>query len=142
MAYIVENDFECSDDPPSVRAARKPNPLVLISVLNEGTRLINALGPDRPKHKLSSINYYYSANTYVSGAIDGIYVSPLVAAIEACLPKNVAILLAAGADPNGILLKDLDEYSVRFIRGRNPTYNTRMLLPVPITSRSHARSWR
>ena len=125
MAYRVENDFDCvDDDPPSIRAARNPNPQVLISVLNEGKRLINALGPDRPYHKLFNINYFYSANTYVSGAIHCIYNSPLVAAIEARLPENVAILLADGADPNGILLQDLDEYSVRFIWGRNPKYNT------------------
>jgi len=29
-------------------------------------------------------------------------------------------LLAAGADPNGTMIRDLDEYSVRFIRGRDP----------------------
>src|SRR5882762_8071720 len=114
----IENDFDVSDDdPPSIRAARNPNPLVLISVLNEATRLINTLGTNPTPTKLSQINYNYSANAYVCGAIYSIYNSPLVAAIKACLPQNVATLFAAGADPNGILLKDLDEYSVRFIRG-------------------------
>jgi len=129
MAYRVENNFDCvNDDPPSICAARNPNPQVLISVLNEGTQLINALGPD----ELFSINYFYSANTYVSGAIHCIYNSLLIAVIEACLPENVTILLANGADPNGILLEDLDEYSVCFIQGRNPIYNTNNFCLCPL----------
>jgi hypothetical protein len=46
MAYrSIQDDFDVSDDdPPSVRAARNPDPLVLISVLNEATRLTNGLG--------------------------------------------------------------------------------------------------
>ena len=128
MAHTLEGDFDVSDgDPPSVRAARNPNPQVLISVLNECTRLKSALGDIHDPicaRKLSRINYQYSANTYVSGAIHTIYNSPLVSAVNACLPQNVATLLTAGADPNGIQLKDQDEYSVRFIRGRNPAYNT------------------
>jgi hypothetical protein len=122
---LTEDDLDVSDDdPPSIRAARNPNPLVLTAVLNEATRLTNALGPNATPFKHFQVNRNYSADTYVCGAIHGIYNSPLVAAIKACLPQNVAALLAAGADPNGILLGDLDEYSVRFIRGRNPEYNT------------------
>jgi hypothetical protein len=60
----------------------------------------------------------------VCGAISSIYNSSLVAVIKACLPKNVATLFSPAANPNGILLKDQDEYSVRFIRDRNPEYNT------------------
>src|SRR5258708_3977009 len=94
MAYRLENDFDYfEDDPASIRAARNPNPLVLISVLKEATRLTNALGPN-PMSELSQINRNYSANTYVCGALYCIYNSPLTAATEACLPQNVAILLA------------------------------------------------
>src|SRR6266508_5521395 len=98
MAYrAVENDFDsCEDDPASIRAARNPNPLVLISVLKEGTRL----NEHHETFELFQINRNYSANTYVSGALYCLYNSPLIAAIEARLPQNVAILLAAGADPN------------------------------------------
>ena len=137
MAYrSIENDFDVSDDdPPSIRAARNPNPLVLISVLNEATRLANALGANPPPTKLAQINYNYSANAYVCGAIYSIYNSPIIAAINACLPQNVATLLAAGADPNGILLEDLDEYSVRFIRGRNPEYNTYSFSQCPLRAK-------
>jgi ankyrin repeat protein len=123
---MMDNDeYEPSDDdPPSIRAARNPNPQILISVLNECTRRTTALGPNPARSKLFQVTRNLSANTYVSGAIHNIYDSPLVSAINACLPLNVATLLAAGADPNGVLLADLDEYSVRFIRGRNPDYNT------------------
>jgi len=127
-----QDDLDVSDDdPPSVRAARNPDSQVLITVLNEGVRLTKALGPNPTRSRLLSINYQYSANTYVSGAIHSIYNSPLVAATKACLPQNVAILLVAGADPNGILLRDLDEYSVRFIRGRNPEYDTYSYVQCP-----------
>jgi len=137
MAYkAVENDFDsCEDDPASIRAARNPDPLVLISVLKEGVRLKEHHGT----FDLSLINQNYSANTYVSGALHSLYNSPLVAAIEAHLPQNVAILLAAGADPNGIQLQDLDEYSVRFIRGRNPAYNKRNFCQCPLRAKVMAK---
>ena len=137
MAYkAVENDFDsCEDDPASIRAARNPNPLVLISVLKEGMRLKE----HRETFDLSLINQNYSANTYVSGALHCLYNSPLVAAIEARLPQNVAILLAAGADPNGIQLQDLDKYSVRFIRGRNPAYNKRNFCQCPLRAKVMAK---
>jgi len=87
MAYRLENDFDyCEDDPASIRAARNPNPLVLISVLKEATRLTNALRSNQ-MFRLSQINRNYSANTYVCGALYCIYNSPLTAATEACLPK-------------------------------------------------------
>ena len=124
MAYTLEGDFDvCDDDPPSVRAARNPDPQVIISVLNECTRLKNSLGDNPSTLELWRVNYQYSANTYISGAIHSIYDSPLISAVNACLPQNVAILLAAGADPNGIRLKDQDEYSTRFIRGKNLAHN-------------------
>ena len=139
MAYRLDNDFDyCEDDPASIRAARNPNPLVLISVLKEATRLTNALGPNQT-FELSGFNQNYSANTYVSGAIHCIYNSPLVAAIEAHLPQNVVLLLAAGADPNGIQLNDLDEYSVRFIRGRNPTYDKHSYCQCPLRAKVMVR---
>jgi hypothetical protein len=43
----------------------------------------------------------------------------LTAAIRANLPHNVRLLLVAGTDPNGIQLRDMEDYSVRFIRGRH-----------------------
>ncbi|KAK2465503.1 hypothetical protein APHAL10511_002395 [Amanita phalloides] len=92
--------------PPVIRAARNPNSLVLIAVLEEGLRLLNKRGLNK-----SSIKHNFSANTQITGAIHCLYNSPLVEAINARLPQNIGVLLAAGADPNGILLRDLDDYS-------------------------------
>lgn len=115
---------EFDDDPPAIRAARNQNPFVFSAIITEGIRQASNLGPNAlPRHK-AYINRNFTANSYVSGATHGIYNSPLVAAITATLPQNVATVLAAGADPNGIMITDLDEYSVRFIRGRDPKYNT------------------
>ena len=120
---LTEDDVDASDDdPPVIRAARNPNTLVLTAVLNEGIRLLNKGGLNK-----SSITHNFSANTQITGAIHCLYNSPLVEAINARLPQNVEILLAAGADPNGIRLRDLDDYSVRFIRGRIPTYDSYMV---------------
>ena len=122
---LTEADLDVfDDDPPSIRAARNPNPLVFSAILREGIRQANSLGANAPPWHLAYINRNFAANNYVIGAIHCIYNSPLVAAINATLPQNVATILAAGADPNGIMLRDLDEYSVRFIRGRDPQYNT------------------
>lgn len=134
--HLTEDNLDVSDDdPPSIRAARNPNPLVLIALLSEGVRLTNGLGTNPPPSHLAHMNHNFTANAYVSGAIHSVYNSPLVAAINARLPQNVATLLAAGADPNGILLRDLDEYSVRFIRGRNPEYNTYSYVMCPPRSK-------
>lgn len=120
---LTEDDVDASDDdPPVIRAARNPNTPVLTAVLNEGIRLLNKGGLNK-----SSITHNFSANTQITGAIHCLYNSPLVEAINARLPQNVEILLAAGADPNGIRLRDLDDYSVRFIRGRIPTYDSYMV---------------
>jgi hypothetical protein len=104
-------------------------------LLNGATRLTNGLGANPTPTKLSQINYNYSANTYICGAIYSIYNSPIVAAIKACWPQNIATLLAAGADPNRIRLEGLDEYSVRFIRGRNPEYNTYSFSQCPLRAK-------
>lgn len=62
---------------------------------------------------------YCSPNADITGAIHGVYESPLTRAIRADLPENVRALLAAGADPTGIRLSYLSDYSVRYIRGRD-----------------------
>ena len=121
--HLTEDDINSSDDdPPVIRAARNPNPLVLTAILDKGVRLLNKGGLNE-----SSIKHDFSANAQVTGATECLYNSPLVEAINVRLPQNIKILLAAGADPNGIPLRDLDDYSVRFIRGRNPTYDSYMV---------------
>ncbi|KAM6503554.1 hypothetical protein JOM56_000497 [Amanita muscaria] len=121
--HLTEDDVsESDDDPPVIRAARNPNSLVLTAVLDEGVRLLNKRRSDE-----SWIKHNFSANTQITGAIHCLYNSPLVEAINAKLSQNVEILLAAGADPNGILLRALDDYSVRFIRSRIPIYDSYMV---------------
>ncbi|KDR82335.1 hypothetical protein GALMADRAFT_237585 [Galerina marginata CBS 339.88] len=122
---LTEEDLYLSDDdPPCIRAARNPNPAVLSAILAEGARLATQLPADTLPAKRLSILRPFSANTYIRGSIHGIYTSPLIEAVKAALPENVEILIRQGVDANGILLSDLDEYSVRFIRGRDPKYNT------------------
>ena len=128
---LTEDDVDASDDnPPVIRAARNPNSLVLTAVLDEGVRLLNKFKGGF--HDLW-IQHNFSANAQVTGAIECLYNSPLVEAINVRLPQNIKILPAAGADPNGILLRDLDDYSVRFIRGRIPAYDSYMIECPPRT---------
>lgn len=61
--------------------------------------------------------YRLSPNRTVN--LHGRIQSPIQAAVSANLPHNVRLLLAAGADPNGIEGADMADYSVRFIRGRH-----------------------
>src|SRR3954453_8717683 len=55
-----------------------------------------------------------SPNYTISGALNGNWESPLTAAIRANPPHNVRLLLGAGADPYGISLRSMEDYSVRF----------------------------
>ncbi|KDR68412.1 hypothetical protein GALMADRAFT_257111 [Galerina marginata CBS 339.88] len=121
---LTEEDLhEMEDDLPCIRAARNPNPAVLSAILAEGARREAQVPVNTPRRARTHFLDPFSPNAYIAGSIYGIYTSPLVEAIKAVLPDNVDILLKEGADPNGILLEDLDEYSVRFIRGRDPKYN-------------------
>lgn len=107
------DDFH-QDDTPVIRAAAKPNPAILEALLAHYAhssqdrslsemqrKVINRLSPNR------TVNLH--------GRIQ----SPINAAIGANLPENVRLLLAAGADPNGIEARDMADYSVMFIRGRD-----------------------
>lgn len=118
---LTEEDTHDSDyDPPCGRAARNPNPNLLLAILAEWSRR-DAETP--PSYQRCSILRPFSPHTHLPGSIYGTYSSPLAEAIKASLPANIEILLKVGVDPNGILLGDLDEFSVRFLRGRNPKYN-------------------
>ncbi|KAJ5462756.1 hypothetical protein N7475_007700 [Penicillium sp. IBT 31633x] len=109
--HDITPDFE---DSAAIKAARNPNPAVLRALLNywESKRLVVL---KRRNLELESC----SPNANISGANYGTYDSPLTAAIRANLPENVQTLLAHGADPNGIHLRDISDYAVRFIRGRD-----------------------
>ncbi|KAF7154936.1 hypothetical protein CNMCM5623_003194 [Aspergillus felis] len=122
MSYqLTPDDLDNSrdDEPPAIRAAKNPNPAVLQALL----AYYNEISHDAPtlqRHNLER----YSPNASVSGAIWGIYETPLTAAIRANLPHNIQTLLNAGADPNGISAFELSDYAVRFIRGRDPKIDT------------------
>ena len=120
MAYqLTEDDLDVDRewDSAPVRAARNPNPAVLEALMayyQEGCSRWNQLS-----EKKRQVLQYYGPNEGVSGALWGTYESPLTAAIRAKSPRNVNLLLASGADCNGISANDLSDYSVRFIRGRD-----------------------
>ncbi|KAH9478513.1 hypothetical protein JR316_0008968 [Psilocybe cubensis] len=130
-----ELNDDIDDDPPCVRAARNPDPAVISAILRHHSQLNSQIPDDMIPARRSSMLRGFSANTYISGAIHGYYTSPLVEAIRASLPGNIEILLQAGADPNGIPLDYLDEYSVRFIRGRDSKYDTYSFVACPPRSK-------
>jgi hypothetical protein len=120
---LTPDDLDTATEiPPAIRAARNPNPVVLLALLDcYGYELSHVahLAP-RDRGGLERC----SPNANITGAIDCVYESPLTAAIRAGLPDNVRALLAAGADPAGIKLSYLSDYSVRFIRGRDAKIDT------------------
>lgn len=63
--------------------------------------------------------------------MNNLYTSPLLVAIHAKLPENTRLLLAHGADPNGMGVDYLSEYSVRFLRFRPLTEHGRAYHSVP-----------
>lgn len=113
---IDQLDWNKQDETPTIRAAEKSDPAFLEAILTYYAIYGNDKSlPDTKRHQTETL----SPNYTISGAIHGIWESPLTAAIRANLPHNVRLLLAAGADPNGIQLRDMEDYSVRFIRGRH-----------------------
>ncbi|KAJ5139019.1 uncharacterized protein N7515_003867 [Penicillium bovifimosum] len=113
---IDQSDWYKQDKTPTIRAAGKADPAFLEAILAYYARYGNDESLHGTKrHQIETL----SPNYTISGAINGLWESPLTAAIRANLPHNVRLLLDAGADPNGIQLRDMEDYSVRFIRGRH-----------------------
>ncbi|KAE9375149.1 ankyrin [Stipitochalara longipes BDJ] len=105
--YILTEDnleYYGNEDRPEIRAARNPDPRVLIALLD------NAPSTSRRK---------YTANAFVPGHTNHILLTPLLAAIKAQLPENVRTLLSRGADPNGLPLSGLSAYAGDFLRFRD-----------------------
>lgn len=90
----------------AIQAAGSPNPAVLRALLDYCQRKLRELAGCSP-------------NANISGGDMGTYESPLTAAIRAHSPENVRLLLASGADPTGIHIWDLSDYSARFMHGRD-----------------------
>ncbi|KAJ5951268.1 uncharacterized protein N7479_009681 [Penicillium vulpinum] len=106
----------------AIRAAGNPNPAVLRALLDYHKRKIRELAGCSP-------------NANISGSNMGTYESPLTAAIRVNSADNVRMLLACGADPTGIHIWDLSDYSARFMRGRDAKVDISSFGPCP--SRLH-----
>jgi hypothetical protein len=103
---IDQPDWNKHDETPTIRAAEKSDPAFLEAILAYYAANGNDESlPDPERHQTETL----SPNYTISGAIHGHWVSPLTAAIRASLPHNVR-LLAASADPNGIQLRDIEDY--------------------------------
>ncbi|KAJ6079544.1 hypothetical protein N7467_009297 [Penicillium canescens] len=106
----------------AIRAAGNPNPAVLRALLDYHKRKLRELAGCSP-------------NANISGGNMGTYESPLTAAIRVNSSENVRTLLARGADPTGIHIWDLSDYSARFMRGRDAKVDISSFGPCP--SRLH-----
>jgi len=105
---LTEDDLEYygTEDRPEIRAARNPDPRVLIALLD------NAPTTSRRT---------YTANVFIPRHTNHCLITPLLTATKAQLPDNVRTLLARGADPNGIPLSGLSAYAGYFLRFRDHT---------------------
>lgn len=113
---LTPDDLDTATEiPPAIRAAQNPNLAVLLALLDYYGYELSHVAHLAPRDQGGLERC--SPNANITGAIDCLYESPLTAAIRADLPDNVRALLAAGADPEGIKLSYLFDYSVRFIRG-------------------------
>lgn len=106
----------------AIRAAGNPNPAVLRALLDYHQRKLRELAGCSP-------------NANINGGNMGTYESPLTAAIRVNSPENVRMLLSRGADPTGIHIWDLSDYSARFMRGRDAKVDVSSFGPCP--SRLH-----
>ncbi|KAF7182821.1 hypothetical protein CNMCM7691_002482 [Aspergillus felis] len=111
------DDFH-QDDTPVIRAAAKPNSAILEALLARYADSSQDRSLSEMQQKvINRLSPNYTIN------LDGRIQSPINAAIGANLPDNVRLLLAAGADPNGIEARDMADFSVNFIRGRDFHFN-------------------
>ncbi|KAL8806036.1 MAG: hypothetical protein Q9182_001568 [Xanthomendoza sp. 2 TL-2023] len=111
---LTEADLEPGFDGydfPAVRMAGMANPRLLEAMLSHGWQL-------SPFYRFNDngLAMRYGPNAYMNGRSDGIYDSPLLRAIESGQLENISILLRAGADPNGQLLRLMYDYSMPFAR--------------------------
>ncbi|GIC86415.1 uncharacterized protein Aud_002786 [Aspergillus udagawae] len=120
MYQLTAEDLDDYDyiDTPVIRAAAKPSLARLEALLARYAASNREQNLSRWKRLPID---RLSPNCTVN--FDGRIQSPLNAAIGANLPDNVRLLLAAGADPNGIEACDMADFSVNFIRGRDFHFN-------------------
>ncbi|KAL4970500.1 uncharacterized protein BDV14DRAFT_195187 [Aspergillus stella-maris] len=119
MYQLTAQDLDSfhQDTTPLIRAARNPNKAVLEILLSHFEKLDKWRQTRILNHYQENIIRGINPNTTIM--LDGTTVSPTNAAVRANLPDHARLLLAAGADPNGIRRVDLADYSIRWIRGRH-----------------------
>ncbi|KAL3484032.1 hypothetical protein BJX62DRAFT_248823 [Aspergillus germanicus] len=120
MYQLTAKDLDdtADDHNPAIRAAANPNSAVLEALL--------AYYESRCNDK--SLNEYEQraitrCSPSATIAVFAQFRSPLKAAISINSAANLRLLLDAGADPNGILRWEAADYSVRYMRGRDPEDN-------------------
>ena len=137
--------FEYGSELPVIRAAGNPDSRVLRAILKQD----KPEDPDRFHFSCHSMHHSYDGRQFNS---------PLIQAVTSQLPKNVEILLQAGADPNGMIIEGLQSYALRFVRFRdwddgkyceehedywNENSETQTLdQSCPITEGERAKRWR
>ena len=106
---LTAADLDNTFSPPIMRAASHSNPSVLKAVIKYGASLDEK---QRSQRGLSCTPFWDSDLLALR------YDSPLLEAITAGRPVNIALLLEAGADPNGLCLDMLSRYSAQYLRFR------------------------
>lgn len=141
--FILLDEYTCVGTrdtlSPSMKAASNPDSRVLKAVLSKGKDLHDKQVVEEFKRRKEegislfpsyehSVGYFdfpfadmspdFGPNIVRYNAQAVGITSPLMEAIRAQLPGNVKILLDAGADPNGVPLGVMEEYSAFFLRFR------------------------
>lgn len=122
MYQLTAEDVEWDQDQatPLIRAAKKQDSALLEALLVRHAASI--AGNTVTEQKGEQLHHGPLGPSGVMSVPS--YLSPIIAATDAGLTHNVHHLLNAGADPNGLNLADLQEYSVRYVRGRHVRDNT------------------
>ncbi|KAL4874923.1 hypothetical protein BJY04DRAFT_233168 [Aspergillus karnatakaensis] len=120
MYQLTHDDIDnvYDDDTPVIRAAANPNIAVLEAQLAFYERL-EKVRQGQPVDTLRYRSVIRALNPNTTIDCYGTINSPINAAVGANLPDHLRLLLAKGADPNGINRSTLIGHSVFWVRGRH-----------------------
>ena len=104
---LTPTDLDDTFSPPIIRAASQYDPTVLEAIIKHGASLDER---QRLGHGVSYAPFWKSESLYLYFDL------PLLEVIRAGHPANVAVLLEAGADPNGLSLEMLSRRSAQNLR--------------------------